>query len=71
MHKSKITKEETLSFLLTYLVIENGQEMKIDQAALFNLTNLAQQAADIINTEEGVIPHEVIEAIANEFLHNT
>ncbi len=71
MHKSKITKEEALSFLLTYLVVEKDQEMKIDQVTLFDLTNLAQQAADIINTEEGVIPHEVIESIANEFLHNT
>ncbi|MCZ6502748.1 MAG: hypothetical protein O6945_09570 [Gammaproteobacteria bacterium] len=71
MQKSKITKEETLSFLLTYLVVEKGQEMKIDQVTLFNLTNLAQQAADTINTEDGVIPHEVIEAIANEFLHDT
>jgi len=71
MQKSKITKEETLSFLLTYLVVEKGQEMIIDQVTLFNLTNLAQQAADTINTEDGVIPHEVIEAIANEFLHDT
>ena len=71
MHKSKITKEETLSFLLTYIIVENGREMKMDQLTLFNLTSLAQEAADTINTEEGVIPHEVIEAVADEYLQNT
>lgn len=70
MHKSKITKEETLSFLLTCIVVENNRKIEIDQLTLFNLTNLAQQAADTINTEEGVIPHEVIEAVAHEFLHH-
>ena len=68
MHRSKITKEEALSFLLTCIVVENGQEITIDQITLFNLTSLAQNATELINTEEGVIPHEVIEALANEFL---
>jgi hypothetical protein len=35
---------------------------------LFTLSNLAQQAADTINSDDGAIPHEAIEVIANNFL---
>jgi hypothetical protein len=68
MQKPKITKEESLSFLLTCIIIENGREITVNSLTLFNLTNLAEQAADTINTQEGVIPHEVIEAIADDFI---
>ncbi|MBQ76312.1 MAG: hypothetical protein CMQ20_14995 [Gammaproteobacteria bacterium] len=70
MQKPKITKEVALSFLLTYIVIEQSREIKIDQITLFEITNLAQQAADTINEEDDVIPHEVIEALANEYLQD-
>lgn len=70
MSKTRISKDEALSFLLTYIVIERSQELKIDQHTLFTLSNLAQQATDQINSENGVIPHETIEIIANKFLDN-
>ncbi|MBQ61216.1 MAG: hypothetical protein CMQ19_03980 [Gammaproteobacteria bacterium] len=70
MQKPKITKDVALSFLLTYMVVDKGREMKIDQITLFEITNLAQQAADTINEEDDVIPHEVIEALANEYLQS-
>lgn len=66
--KERITKEETLSFLLTYIVVERGQALTLDQFALFNLTNLARQAAEEIAAAEGIIPHEVIERLAGEYL---
>lgn len=70
MSKIRITRDEALSFLLTFLVIEKSQELKIDQLALFTLSNLAQQAADKINSEDALIPHEVIEAFAGKFLED-
>ena len=66
--KERITKEEALSFLLTYIVVEQGVSLELDQLALFNLTNLAQQAVVTINETEGIIPHEVIESLATEYL---
>ena len=67
MTKARISKDETLTFLLTHLVIDQGKTLSLDQLALFQLTSLAQQAADRINNEEGVIPHEVVETLAAEF----
>ena len=68
MPRSKITKEEALTFLLTYIVIEQSTELQLDQLTLFNLTSIAEQAAVRINSEDGIIPHEVIEDIAQQFL---
>ena len=70
MHKTRFTKDEALSFLLTYIVIEQSTELQLDQLMLFTLSNLAQQAADTINSDDGIIPHEAIEVIANNFLDN-
>lgn len=68
MAMTRISKDETLSFLLTYIVIERGCAISLDQLLLFRLTTLAQQAADRINSEEGVIPHEVIEEMAADLM---
>ena len=68
LKKERITKEEALNFLLTHLVVERGETVTLDQLSLFNLSNLAQQAAMEINATEGIIPHEVIESLASEFL---
>ncbi len=68
MQKQKISRDEALSFLLTYIVVERNNELMINQIVLFQLSNVAQQAVDQINGEIGVIPHEVIERLANEFL---
>ena len=70
MHKTRLTKDEALSFLLTYIVIEQSRELQLDQLMLFTLFNLAQQAVDTINSDDGVVPHEAIEVIANNFLDN-
>ncbi len=67
MARQKISKDETLSFLLTHIVIERQQTLSLDQLTLFRLTSLAQQAADRINAEDGLIPHEAIEETANLF----
>lgn len=66
--KERITKSEALNFLLTHIVIEQGETIELNQVALFTLTNLAQQAVDEIESQEGIIPHEVIEALAAEYL---
>ena len=66
--KERISKEEALSFLLTHIVVERGEAIQLDQLALFNLTNIAQRAVEEISESEGIIPHEVIEALAAEFM---
>ncbi len=66
--KERITKAEALNFLLTYIVIEQGKSLHLDQLALFNLTNLAQRAVEQIEQTEDIIPHEVIESLAQEYL---
>jgi hypothetical protein len=70
MHKTQFTKDKALSFLLTYIIIEQSTALQLDQLMLFTLSNLAQQAADTINSGDDVVPHEAIEAIANNFLDN-
>ncbi len=66
--KHRITKEEALSFLLTYIVVEQNQNIVLDQLTLFNLTNLALRAVDEATDSEGIIPHEIIESLAKEYL---
>ncbi len=68
MARSRISKDEALSFLLTYIVVEQSKDLQLDQITLFNLTSLAQEAADTINSKDGAIAHEVIEALAHQFL---
>ncbi len=67
MAKSRITPQEALSFLITHLVVEQSREITLDKVSLFRLTRLAQDAANKINAEEGLIPHEIIELVAAEF----
>lgn len=67
MAKSRIRQQETLSFLITYLVVEQSREINLDKISLFKLTRLAQDAANRINEEDGLIPHEIIELVAAEF----
>ena len=66
--KHRVTREEALSFLLTYIVVEQNQNLVLDQLTLFNLTNLAQKAVDETTDSEGIIPHEIIELLAKEYL---
>ena len=70
MHKTRFTKDKALSFLLTHIIIEQSRELQLDQLMLFTLSDLAQQAADTINSDDDVVPHEAIEVIANNFLDN-
>ena len=67
MAKSRTTPQEALSFLITHLVVEQSREIILDKVSLFRLTKLAQDAANKINAEEGLIPHEIIELVAAEF----
>ena len=53
---------------MTTIVVEHGETLVVNQLTLFPLTNLSQQAVDIINSEEGIIAHEVIESFASKFL---
>ena len=68
MARSKISKDEALSFLLTYIIVEQSTELQLDQFTLFNLTSIAQEASDKINSEDGIIAHEVIEEFAHQFM---
>lgn len=68
LKKTRITKEEALNFLLTHIVVECDTPIQLDQLTLFKLSNLARLAVEEINSTEGIIPHEVIEAHAREYL---
>jgi hypothetical protein len=66
--KSRISKEEALAFLLTYLIVDRQQVFELNQLSLFNLTNLAAKAELKLSEEEGLIPHELIETLAEQFI---
>jgi hypothetical protein len=66
--KSRLSKEEALSFLLTHIVVERQHTFEMNQVNLFNIMSLASQAEEQLNQEDGVIPHEVIEVIATSFI---
>jgi len=40
----------------------------MNPASLFTMMNMAAEAEMVVNQQEGVIPHEVIESIAAGFL---
>jgi len=64
----RITKEEALSFLLTHMVAERSFSLQLDQLALFELMNVAAHGTQVINNAEDVTAHEVLEALADEFI---
>lgn len=66
--RTRISRDEALSFILTYIIVEKSTAFQLDQLSLFSLTNLASQAAQKLSDEEGLIPHEVIEEIVAPFL---
>jgi hypothetical protein len=66
--KSRISKEEALAFLLTYLIVDRQQVFELNQLSLFHLTNLAAKAELKLSEEEGLIPHELIETLAEQFI---
>lgn len=66
--RARLSKEEALSFLLTHIVVERGKSFEMNQLNLFTMMNMASEAESRVNREEGVIPHEVIESIAADFI---
>ena len=68
MIEPRITKEEALSFLLTHIVVEQGRSLELYTMTLFDLMRLAGEAETAVNSEEGVIPHEVIENVARAWI---
>ena len=60
-NKDRISKEEVLSFELTYIAIEQDHHLILDQLAPFNLPNLALLAVEEMTDSGGIIPHEAIE----------
>lgn len=68
--KSRISKEEALSFLLSYLIVDRQLVFELNQLTLFKLTNLAAEAQHRLAEEEGLIPHELIETLADQFIES-
>ena len=66
-NRSKLSKEDALSFLLTHIVIERNNPFEMNQLNLFKLTQLAVEATTMIDQEEDIIPHEIIENISLKF----
>ena len=65
--RSKFSKEDALSFLLTHIVIEQNNSFEMNQLNFFKLTQLAIEATAMIDQGEDLIPHEVIEEVALKF----
>lgn len=65
--RSKLSKEDALSFLLTHIVVARNNSFEMNQLNLFKLTQLAIEATAMLDQEEDIIPHEVIEDIALKF----
>ena len=63
-----MTKQEALSFLLTHIVVEKSIHFELNPASLFKLMTLADEAEQLISNGEGVIPHEVLENLAADFI---
>ena len=70
MKKERISTAEALSFLLTYIVVDCGITLELNQLNLFTLSNLAQRASEDISNTGGIIPHELIEELAEEYLES-
>lgn len=70
MRSARLSREEALSFLLTHIVVEREHPFEMNQKNLFKLINLAAEAESRVNREEGIIPHEIIEAVAAEFIES-
>ena len=70
MKKERLSTAEALSFLLTYIVVDRGITLELNQLNLFTLSNLAQRASEDISNTDGIIPHELIEELAEEFLES-
>ncbi len=68
MRTTRLSKEEALSFLLTHIVVEKACQFEMTPANLFELINLAAEAQTRVANEEGCIPHEVIEEVAQIFI---
>ena len=66
-NRSKLSKEDALSFLLTHIVVERNSSFEMNQQNLFKLTQLAIEAVALIDQEDDIIPHEVIENLADNF----
>lgn len=66
--KERTSKADALNFLLTYIIVERGHSLELNQLSLFKLTSVAQKAADEINNSDDTIPHEIIEALAEEYI---
>ena len=64
----RIDKTEALSFLLTYIVVEQQLDFEMNQYNLYRLMTLAAEAEIQINSQEGIIPHEIIEVIAADII---
>ena len=68
--KERINKAEALNFLLSHIIVERRESLVLDQFGLFKLNSIAQRAVDAINQSNEVIPHEVIENLADEYLRS-
>ena len=68
--KERINKAEALNFLLSHIIVERRESLVLDQFGLFKLNSIAQRAVDAINQSNEVIPHEVIENLADKYLRS-
>ena len=64
----RLTKADAVTFLLTYIVVENGKSFEMNALNLFHIMSMAATAVEQAHQQENSIPHEIIEEIAQPFI---
>ncbi len=63
-----MTRQEALYFLLTHIVVERQHYFELNPQSLFALMSIAGEAEDSLSDREGLIPHELLESLAADFI---
>jgi len=66
----RLTKADAIAFLLTYIVVEKGQNFEMSALNLFHIMSMADIAVEQAIQQENSIPYEIIEALAQPFIQS-
>jgi hypothetical protein len=66
-----MTRQEALYFLLTHIVVERQHCFELNPQSLFALMSIAGEAEQSLSDRDGLIPHEVLEGLAADFISDT
>jgi len=63
-----MTRQEALYFLLTHIVVDKNHHFELNSQSLFTLMSIAGDAEQSLGEAQDLIPHEVLESLATEFI---